>query len=275
MPRFCANVSLLYPELDFLDRFAAAAADGFRAVECQFPYEFPALEIKKRLDADGLELVLLNAPPGGGNPRDAAQAWGRGDRGVACHADRKAEFDFGIQLALEYAEVLQCPQVHVLSGCRRTGDDLTVLQATLVENLKCAAELGPEIQWFIEPLNTRDVPAYFLTHQDQAHRIVSEIAASNIKVQMDLYHCQIMEGDVAMKLRQYLPTGRVGHLQVAGVPDRHEPDTGELNYSYLLELVDALQFRGWVGCEYRPRLGDVAGGTSAGLGWIGAARTLV
>ena len=275
MPRFCANVSLLYPELDFLDRFAAAAADGFRAVECQFPYEFPALEIKKRLDSEGLELVLLNAPPGGCNHPEAAQAWGRGDRGTACHAERKAEFDFGIQLALEYAEVLQCTRVHVLSGCHREGDDLNVLHATLVGNLKHAAKIGREIQWLIEPLNTRDVPAYFLTHQDQAHRIVGETAASNIKVQMDLYHCQIMEGDVATKLRQYLPTGQVGHLQIAGVPERHEPDTGELNYRYLLELVDDLQFRGWVGCEYRPRLGDVAGGTSAGLSWISALRTLV
>ena len=270
MPRFAANVSLMYPELDFLDRFAAAAADRFEAVECQFPYGYPALKIKEQLDNHGLKLVLLNAPAGGADLSEVVRAWERGDRGSACRPERQAEFDFGIQLAMEYAEVLQCPRVHVMSGCIREEDDPSALHATLVANLAHVAAQYPKQAWLIEPINTRDIPAYFLNRQDHAHKIVESVGFANVKVQMDLYHCQVMEGDVAMKLRKYLPMGSVGHIQIAGVPERHEPDTGELNYHYLFQLLDALQYQGWVGCEYRPQLGPVAGGTSSGLGWLNA-----
>ena len=262
MPRFAANLSLLYPEHAFLDRFAAAAADGFRGVEYLFPYAFDADEIAARLDGAGLAQVLFNAPPGD---------WEAGERGIACLPGREAEFRSGLLQALEYARRLRCPRVHVMAGVARAGMDRARLGACYRANLHWAAEQAAAagVRVLIEPINPRDFPGYFLTRQDEAHAIVQEIGSPHLQVQMDLYHCQIVEGDVAMKLRQYLPTGRVGHLQLAGVPDRHEPDEGELNYTYLLGVLDevaaACGWQGWVGCEYRPR-----GGTSAGLAWMGA-----
>lgn len=266
MPRFAANLSMLYPEHAFLDRFAAAAHDGFTAVEYLFPYAFEAAEIAQRLQAHGLSQVLFNAPPGD---------WEAGERGLACLPGREAEFRQGIDLALSYAQVLACPRIHVMAGLAPDGVERARLQATYEANLAWAAaqaaQAGREL--LIEPINPRDMPGYFLQRQEAAHEIVQGLGAANLKVQMDLYHCQIVEGDVAMKLRQYLPSGRVGHLQIAGVPMRHEPDLGELNYAYLLPLIDEISaasgWRGWVGCEYRPARGTVAGGTSAGLGWAG------
>jgi hydroxypyruvate isomerase len=269
MPRFAANLSMLYNEHAFLDRFAAAAADGFQAVEYLFPYAFSASALAQRLADHGLQQVLFNAPPGN---------WDAGERGTACLPGREAEFRSGVAQALSYADALGCPRVHVMAGLAPAGADRALLQATYESNLAWAAELAATAgrNVLIEPINTRDIPGFFLNRQDEAHRIVQAIGAPNLKVQMDLYHCQIVEGDVAMKLRQYLPTGRVGHIQIAGVPQRHEPDLGELHHPYLFELIDALSanggWDGWVGCEYRPARGAVAGGTSAGLGWLQAER---
>jgi hydroxypyruvate isomerase len=260
MPRYAANLSMLYPEHSFLDRFDAAARDDFRAVECQFPYEYPLLALRDRLDACGLQQVLINAPAG---DRSA------GERGLACLPGREADFRAGVEQALDYALGLGCPLVHVMAGVVPPGCERADVQALYVDNLAWAAQRAQAagVQITIEPINLRDVPGYFLNRQDHAHEILDLVGAANLKVQMDLYHCQIVEGDVAMKLHRYLPTGRVAHLQVAGVPQRHEPDLGELHHPYLFALIDELGYDGWVGCEYRPRRGDAPGGTTAGLGW--------
>ena len=265
MPRFAANLSMLYPELDFLDRFEAAARDGFKAVEFLFPYAYEPRELAARLKANGLQQVLFNAPPGD---------WDGGDKGLACLAGRQDEFRDGIGRALSYAQALACPRVHVMAGLLPGGVERDAVRPTYVANLRWAAgeaaKQGVEIM--IEPINIRDIPGFFLNRQDQAHGLIDEIAAANVKVQMDLYHCQIVEGDLAMKIRQYLPTGRVGHFQIAGVPQRHEPDIGEVNYAYLFAVIDEVAagcgWSGWIGCEYRPRLGSQRGGTTSGLGWL-------
>lgn len=265
MPRFAANLSFLYPELPFAERFAAAAADGFKGVEYLFPYAFPAAELAGLLRAHGLQQVLFNAPPGD---------WEAGERGLAGLPGREAEFRDGMRRALDYAQALACPRLHLMAGLRPEGLDAAVLRATYMDNLRWAADeaAGFGVDVLIEPINTRDMPGYLLNRQDEAHALVQAVDRPHLKVQMDLYHCQIVEGDVAMKLRQYLPTGRVGHVQIAGVPQRQEPDTGELNCGYLFDVIDELGFDGWVGCEYRPAAGAVPGGTTAGLGWFKARR---
>ncbi len=275
MPRFAANLSMLYNELPFLDRFAAAAADGFRFVEYLFPYAWPAEQLAGLLQAHGLQQVLFNAPPGGGDqPAAIEAAWAGGTRGTACLPGREAEFQTGVQLALQYARALQCPRVHLMAGLVPAGVARETAHTTYVANLRWAAAQAAAhgVDVLIEPINTRDMPGFFLNLQAQAHAVLAEVGAPNLKVQMDLYHCQIMEGDLAAKLRQYLPTGRVGHVQIAGVPERHEPDVGEINHAYLFKLVDevsaACGWQGFVGCEYRPARGAVPGGTSAGLGWL-------
>jgi len=265
MPRFAANLSLLYNEHPFLERFAAAAQDGFTGVEFLFPYAFAAADIAAQLHSHGLQQVLFNAPPGD---------WDAGERGIACLPGREAEFRSGFVRALDYARVLDCPRIHVLAGLVPQGVDLAVLHSVYAANLAWAADqaatVGREV--LIEPINTRDFPGYFLQRQEQAHGLVQEVGAPNLKVQFDLYHCQIMEGDVATKIRQYLPTGRVGHFQIAGVPGRHEPDVGELNYPYLLDVIDEVSaecgWDGWVGCEYRPQRGVAPQATRDGLGWL-------
>ncbi len=257
MPRFAANLSMMYTEHDFLDRFAAAAADGFDAVEYLFPYAYDKQELAERLADNGLKQVLFNAPPGD---------WDAGERGIACLPGRQEEFrrDFA-ERALPYVQALKSPRVHVMAGLKPAGADAGALRDVYLENLSWAAQQAASIgvDVLIEPINLRDMPNFFLNRQDQAHAVVTDVGTPNLKVQMDLYHCQIVEGDVAMKLRQYLPTGRVGHLQIAGVPERHEPSLGELNYPYLFALIDELGFDGHVGGEYRPRAG-----TSAGLDWF-------
>lgn len=264
MPRFAANLSMLYNEHAFLDRFAAAAADGFEAVEYLFPYAYDAATLAQRLADHGLQQVLFNAPPGD---------WDAGERGLACLPGREAEFRAGLAQALDCAQLLACPRVHVMAGLVPAGAEPAALQATYEANLAWAAEQAAAAgrTLLIEPINTRDIPGYFLNRQDDAHRVVQAIASPALQVQMDLYHCQIVEGDVAMKLRQYLPSGRVGHLQIAGVPMRHEPDLGELNHAYLFEVIDevsaACGWEGWVGCEYRPSRGTAPGATRDGLGW--------
>ncbi|MDQ3026101.1 MAG: hydroxypyruvate isomerase family protein [Pseudomonadota bacterium] len=254
MPRFAANLTMMYNEHAFLERFDAAARDGFKGVEFLFPYEHSAADIKARLAEHGLAQALFNAPPGD---------WTKGERGMASRPGREDEFKRSIATALEYARVLGNQRLHVMAGLIAPGEDRARHRDTYVRNLAHAAAeaeaLG--ITVVIEPINTRDIPGFFLNRQDEAHAVCKEVGAVNLKVQMDLYHCQIVEGDVAMKIRQYLPD--VGHMQVAGVPERHEPDLGEINYPYLFALIDELGYDGWIGCEYRPREG-----TSEGLGWV-------
>ena len=257
MPRFAANLSFLYGEHAFLDRFGAAARDGFQAVEFAFGYDVAPQEIAARLAAHGLLQVLINAPPG-----DLAA----GERGLASLPGREADFRRSLlDQALPLAQVLRCPRIHVMAGVLPPDADHAAHRARFVANLAWAAAQAASagVALMIEPINTRDIPGFFLNRQDEAHAIVQEVGAPNLQVQMDLYHCQIVEGDLAMKLRAYLPTGRVGHLQIAGVPERHEPDLGELHYPYLFQLLDELGWAGHVGAEYRPRAG-----TSAGLGWF-------
>ncbi len=271
MLQFAANLNWLYTELAFAERFAAAGADGFKGVELLAPYDWPAAELKLLLAASGLRLVLINAPPGGTDAASIGAAWASAaQRGTACLPGCEAEFRAGFALALEYARALDCPRVHVMAGLVPEGVEREALQPLYIANLRHAAREAAKagIDALIEPINTRDMPRYFLNRQDHAHEIVRQVGAANLKVQMDLYHCQIVEGDLAMKLRRYLPTGRVGHLQIAGAPDRSEPDIGEINYAYLFALLGELGYAGWVGCEYRPARGAQAGATPAGLDWL-------
>ena len=253
MPKLAANLTMMYTEHPFLQRFGAAAKDGFRGVEFLFPYEHPALEIKSHLEAHGLTQALFNCPPGD---------WTRGERGIASLPGREAEFKRSVDTALEYARILGNKRLHVMAGLIAAGDDRARHRETYLRSLAhAAAHAAPlGITIVIEPINTRDIPGFFLNRQDEAHAVCAEVGAPNLKVQMDLYHCQVVEGDLAMKVRQYMPG--VGHMQIAGVPERHEPDVGELNYPYLFGVIDELGYDGWIGCEYRPRRG-----TSEGLGW--------
>ena len=271
MPQFAANLSLMYTELPFLERFAAAARDGFTAVEYLFPYAFAPGELAARLQGNGLRQVLFNAPPGGGDRATMATAWEQGARGTAALPGREAEFRAGVLEALRYAEALDCPRIHLMAGCVPEGQERAALRACYVDNLRWAAEQAGRSgrAVLIEPINPRDMPGYVLNRQDEAHALLDAVGSPHLQVQMDLYHCPIVEGDVATKLRQYLPTGRVAHLQIAGVPERHEPDRGELHYPYLFSVIDALGYTGWIGCEYRP-----AAGTTAGLGWRDRARAV-
>lgn len=254
MPRFAANLSMLYPQHDFLGRFAAAAADGFEAVEYLFPYDFSAQELKQHLSDNGLVQALFNAPPGD---------WAAGERGIASLPGRESEFRIGIERALDYASVLGNDRIHVMAGLLPSEALRERHQAVYLENLGYAAEQAAKagITVLIEPINTRDMPGFFLNRQDQAQTVCKEVGAANLKVQFDFYHCQIVEGDVISKLRRDF--AGVGHIQIAGVPDRHEPDMGELNYTWLFEEIDRLGYTGWIGCEYRPK-----GDTSEGLQWL-------
>ena len=270
MPKFAANLSFLYTDLPFLDRFEAAAKDGFKAVEYLFPYAYASQELASRLKINGLQQVLFNLPPGGTDPASIDAAWDAGTRGIACIPSREAELLAGATLALRYAEALQCPRLHMMAGLVPVDQNKSEVRDTYVKNAKAAGQLvaNQGINLLLEPINTRDIPGFFLNRQDEAHALIAEIGLANVKVQMDLYHCQIVEGDVAMKIRQYLPTGKVGHFQIAGVPERQEPDVGEMNYPYLFDLIDSLGYDGWIGCEYKPRLGGQPNGTSNGLGWL-------
>jgi hydroxypyruvate isomerase len=254
MPRFAANLSFMYNEHGFLERFAAAARDGFRAVEYLFPYEHPARELRARLDDNNLEQALFNAPPGD---------WAGGERGIASLPGREDEFRRSIETGLEYASVLGNKRLHFVAGLVQPGVERARQRDVYVKNLALAAEAcaSAGITAVIEPINTRDIPGFFLNRQDEAQAICREVGAPNLKVQMDLYHCQIVEGDLATNIRKHFAV--IGHVQVAGVPERHEPDTGEVNFGYLFRLLDELGYDGWIGCEYRPRRG-----TSEGLGWL-------
>lgn len=254
MPKFAANLSMMFGEVPFLDRFAAAAGAGFEAVEFLFPYEHPPEELARRLVAGRLRNVLFNMPPGN---------WGAGERGLAALPGREREFRDGVATALRYAEALGTPSLHAMAGLAPPGADRAAYRETYLENLRFAARetAAKGITLLIEPINTRDIPGYFLETQAEAHAIREEVGAPNLAVQMDLYHAQIVEGDVTVKLRRWVQ--HVGHVQIAGVPDRSEPDAGELSYPHVFRLLDELGYAGWVGCEYRP-----ARGTVAGLGWF-------
>lgn len=255
MPRFAANLSFLFNEHEFLDRFDAAARAGFQAVEFLFPYDFSPEEVAKAKADAGVEIVLFNMPPGD---------WEAGERGLAAVPGRETAFVDALGTAADWAEVLESPRLHVMAGIPGEGAEAEA-EAVYVANLKrAAARLGTR-HASIEPINRRDIPGFFLNRQDHAHRIRAAVGAETVKVQMDLYHCQIVEGDVAMRLREFLPGGGVGHMQIAGVPERHEPSVGEMHYPYLFRLIDELGYEGWIGCEYRPRAGTVAG-----LGWAKA-----
>jgi hydroxypyruvate isomerase len=257
VPRFAANLTLMFNEVPFLQRFGAAARAGFGAVEFLFPYEHDADRLARELHTHRLQNVLFNMPPGD---------WAAGERGMASIPGREAEFRDGVAHALAYAKALGTLRLHAMAGLLPEGADVAHHRAVYVDNLRYACEQAAAhgMTVLIEPINTRDMPGYFLNTLADAHAIREAVCAPNLKVQMDCYHAQIMEGDIATKLRRYLP--HIGHIQIAGVPERNEPDTGELNYPYLFRLLDELGYDGWLGCEYRP-----AAGTVEGLGWLKAA----
>jgi 2-dehydrotetronate isomerase len=246
VPRFAANLSFLFTELPFLDRFEAAAEAGFKAVESTNVYEAPAEEIAVRLKANGLALALLNTPAGN------AQA---GERGVAALPGREKEFQAAVATALRYAEATGARQIHVLAGLVHHG----ARRATYVSNLKTAAKTasGSGITLLIEPINRRDIPGYFLNRTEEARGVIHEVGEPGLGLQFDIYHRQVEEGDVITAMREFAPLIR--HYQIASPPDRGEPDDGELNYRALFKEIDASGYKGWVGCEYRPRRGTVEG----------------
>lgn len=258
MPRFAANLSMMYREHNFLDRFAAAARDGFTAVEYMFPYEYPAEKLAALLQECGLRQVLFNAPPGD---------WNAGERGSAALPGREQEFRESFARALQYAGVLECPRIHAMAGLIPAGGDRARFRAAYLANLAWAAERAQSagVDVLIEPIAHRNIPGFFLNRQDEGHAIAAEISSPNLKVMLDYFHLQVEEGDLAIRTRKYLgeKPGRVGHIQVAGVPERHEPSIGEVNYSYLFELIDELGYEGWIGCEYIPKAA-----TSEGLAWM-------
>jgi hydroxypyruvate isomerase len=248
MPRFAANLSMMFTERPFLERFDAAAAAGFEAVEFLFPYAFSAAEIRAALDSNGLALALFNAPPGD---------WEGGERGLAALEGRAAEFRETIVRALDYASVLAPGRLHVMAGLARGPE----ARARYVENLAWAAEAAADLRLCIEPLNSRDMPGYHLNNSTDGVAVLDAVGAGNLGLQFDLYHAQIMEGDLTRRLERLMP--RIAHVQIAGVPDRHEPDTGEVDFPHLFAVLDQLGYDGFVGCEYRP-----AGRTEDGLDWF-------
>ena len=254
MPRFAANLSMMFTEVPFLARFAAAANAGFTGVEYLFPYEYPAEVIAAELKTNTLENVLFNLPPGD---------WASGERGTTCLPGREEEFRVGVATAIQYAKELKTTRLHAMAGVVPESVSPAEAKATYVANLKfAAAELARHgISLLIEAINTRDIPGFFLNTQAQAFDILQEVNAENLMLQMDLYHMQIMEGDLAVKLTKYVP--QCGHVQVAGVPKRNEPNTGEVHYPFLYNHLDAIGYSGWIGCEYRP-----AGNTTDGLTWF-------
>jgi hydroxypyruvate isomerase len=256
MPKFSANLTFLYTDLPLLDRFAAAAKSGFKGVEYMSPYEESKTDLVGRLRDNGLRQVLHNLPVGN---------WGAGERGIAILPDRVEEFRRGVAKAIEYASALGCSQVNCLAGVAPKDADANALRKTLVANLAFAAgELAREkIKLLIEPCNTRDIPGFFLTRTDQALSLIDEVGSDNLFVQYDIYHAQIMEGDLARTMEANLP--RIAHIQLADNPGRHEPGTGEINYPFLFRHLDRIGYAGWIGCEYRPLTS-----VDAGLGWIAA-----
>jgi hydroxypyruvate isomerase len=254
MPKFAANLTMLFNEVDFPDRFAAARRAGFDGVECQFPYAWDRHELAERLERNELTQVLLNLPAGD---------WAAGERGIACHPDRIGEFQDGVGRAIEYAQALRCKQVNCLAGIAPAGVDAERLQTTLIDNLRFAAARlrAAGIKLLIEPINTYDIPGFYLNRTGQAAAIIDAVGSDNLYIQYDLYHAQRMEGELANTIARFLP--RIAHMQLADTPGRHEPGSGEINYPFLFAHIDRLGYEGWMGCEYRP-----AADTVAGLGWM-------
>lgn len=253
MPRFAANLTMLFTELPFMDRFEAAARAGFKAVEYLFPYAFERHELLAALRANGLQQVLHNLPAG---------HWDAGERGIACHPDRVAEFRDGVNQASAYATALDCPRLNCLVGKLPAGVAAQTARATLVQNLRFAADAlqAQGIELLIEPINPFDIPGFLLNRTDQALALIDEVGSPNLRVQYDIYHAQRTEGEIANTLSANLP--RIGHIQLADNPGRGEPGTGEINYAWLFQHIDAIGYEGWLGCEYKPR-----GRTEDGLGW--------
>lgn len=254
MPRFAANLSMLFTEVPFLERFKAAAQAGFDAVEFMFPYEFKAAEIAAALKDNGLDLVLHNLPAGD---------WAAGDRGVACDPSRVQEFRDGVEKAIDYARALSCPKVNCLVGKSPSGVAPDKARGTVVENLRHAAEkfAKADIGLLIEPVNSRTIPGFFVDRPSLGFAIAAEVGSPNLKVQYDIFHAQVMEGDLANTMER--EWAHIGHIQIADNPGRHEPGTGEINFPFLFSRIDALGYKGAIGCEYAP-----ATTTSAGLGWL-------
>ncbi|HEX4032020.1 MAG TPA: 2-oxo-tetronate isomerase [Terracidiphilus sp.] len=254
MLKFAANLSMMFTEVPFLDRFAAAADAGFKGVEFLFPYEYSPEAVESKAEAAGVQIILFNMPPGN---------WASGERGIACIPGREEEFQADVEKALTYAIALGTRRLHSMAGIVPNGADPADCRRTLIGNLQYAAEkLAPyHITLLLEAINTRDIPGFVLSTQKDSFSICEVANAPNLKMQMDLYHMQVMEGDLATKLRNYAP--HCGHIQIAGCPGRNEPDMGEVRYEYLFRLLDELGYEGWLGCEYRP-----AGRTTDGLSWM-------
>jgi hydroxypyruvate isomerase len=254
MPNFNANLSMMFNEVGFLERFGTAAKAGFRGVEFLFPYEFPAARIKEQLDKHKLKMVLFNMPPGD---------WAAGDRGLACDPAKVAQFQENIGKAVEYARALDCGMIHSMAGLKPRGANEEKMRETYIANLQFAGkELAKHnMKLLIEAINTRDIPGFYLNYSRQAFDIMHYANVPNLLFQYDIYHMQIMEGDLAPSVEKNL--AKIGHMQLADTPGRHEPGTGEINYPFLFEFFDKIGYKGWIGCEYRP-----AGNTEAGLGWL-------
>ncbi len=254
MPNFAANLTMMFNEVDFLDRFAAAEEAGFKGVEYLFPYPYEAEQLAGRLSRHGLAQVLHNLPAGD---------WAAGERGIAILPERVAEFRAGVDTAIGYATALGCPQLNCLAGVAPEAAGQLRLHQTFVDNLKFAADrLGAAgIKLLIEPINTRDIPGFFLNKTAQAAAILDEVGSDNLYLQYDIYHMQIMEGDLAPTIESNL--GRIAHIQLADTPGRHEPGTGEINYPFLFDTLDRIGYSGWIGCEYKP-----AAATVDGLCWF-------
>ena len=254
MPKFNANLTMLFNEVDFLERFGAARQAGFQGVEYLFPYPYKKEELAARLAQFGLTQVLHNLPAGD---------WSKGERGIACLPGREPEFRAGVATAIEYAHALNCTQLNCLAGIAPAGADAQLLRATLIDNLHfAAAQLrSAGLRLLLEPCNTRDIPGFFVNRSQQALELIAAVGADNLYLQYDIYHMQIMEGDLATTMLRHLD--RIAHLQLADNPGRHEPGSGEINYPFLFRALDAAGYAGWIGCEYKP-----AGSTVAGLAWL-------
>ncbi len=253
MPKFAANLSFIFQEVGFLDRFAAAAACGFKGVEYLSPYDHRPEVIAEQLNRHGLEQALFNMPPGD---------WTAGERGIGALPGREQEFRDGVETALVYAKATKCRILHAMAGLWPQARDRAEAERVYIANLRLAADrlAGEGLTLVIEPINNRDIPGYFLNTTTQAMSIIDRVGRPNLKLQLDLYHVQIMEGDLAHRIRAL--AGHYPHVQIAGNPGRHEPDVGEINYRFLFDLLDELGYAGWIGCEYRPK-----GETKAGLAW--------
>ena len=254
MPKFCANLTMLWNELDFTDRFAAAARAGFKGVEYLFPYDHDKNRLAEQLRQHRLTQVLHNLPAGN---------WAQGERGIACHPRRVAEFQDGVGKAIEYAQALGCKQVNCLAGIRPSQVDPGLARETYIRNLQFAAPLLHDagIKLLIEPINTRDIPGFFLNNSKQAFDIIKAVGSDNLFLQYDIYHAQVMEGDLARTIEANLAL--IPHMQLADNPGRNEPGTGEINYPFLFQHIDRIGYGGWIGCEYKPKTT-----TDAGLGWV-------